>query len=741
MGLKQSIVVVNEFTVPLPGKRGGGGSTGTRGGTPGDYVLRYMARNNATESLAPIRRQRTDVFIERYMAREAATEALDIEDVSTLKRQMKKAQGQGGVAFGYGQVSLSDQALKAASKDVQRLFDSGHTVMKTVLSFDEEYLRKHKIVPEGFVPQRKGDYRGQIDQMKLRFAIMNGLDRMGRMLYDDLRYVAVIQVDTMHVHCHLAMVDAGPGAKASDGTQRGKIGDKAKSLIRRGIDSWLDEKQQVKHLSSAVGYERRNVTTFVKRWAHQQMLQESLPQFLLACLPADRRLWRYSTNAKSMQKPNRIVREIVEEALAMPGSPYPDAIARVQKYANYRRKNDGIDQVEWDRIVEQGRQRIIERGVNGVYGLLRALPSDALRIKTPMLDVMGLDYEDMAARAATKTNQKSGNYEDDLIGFGFRLRSYSSRLEHHTGRREHFHHQAKTWETANSIGAATPESQAMHRFYLEEEEYHARVAAKYRELLKFVPASTEWQPWVNDVTTYGQKLLSLESLRKDQSLRKMKDSQAAERLGRDIYGQSGGALMSFGDKASLAELDRRIGEMRKNYSVRVDELRMKLAASGLRLEQRDDSGELSATVGPEFPFEEVKALDLHHMRFDFARDVEVGTRSRRSFMGWAKRRATALRDALRYLRGTGQDAEIASLPVQDIDQMQRLAQSFEAGSTALPSEVSALAQRREAAKRSKTVRLGAKLQRQLHERIAEEARSVAVEPLEVDPTGPDTRER
>ncbi|WP_306973050.1 relaxase MobL [Arthrobacter bambusae] len=736
--MKADIVVINEFTVPTPGK--GNKNKGTRGGTPGDYVLRYMARANATESLAPIRKNRTDDFIERYMAREQATETLEVDSVLLLKRKMAKAQGQAGVAFGHGQVSLSHDALKAASRDIQSLFDDGHTVMKTVLSFDEDYLKKHGIVPKGFKARTKGDYRGRIDQMKLRLAIMNGLDRMGRMLYDDLRYVAVIQVDTMHVHCHVAMVDAGVGTLAPDGTQKGKITDRAKSLIRRGIDGWLDEKQQMSHLSSAVGYERRNVATFVKKWAHQQMLRESLPQFLLACLPSDKRMWRYSTNAKAMQKPNRLVREIVEEALAQPGSPYPEAMARVRSYANSRRRREGLSKRDWQRLIDQSMDRIIERGVNGVYGLLRALPADALRIKTPMLDVMGLDYEEMAARAAqsAQQSQKIGRSKggasgksDDLIGFGFRLRSYSSRLRHHILKREEFHARATTWEAADAVGAASPESRVMHVFFREEEEYHARVAAKYRSLLNFMPASVHRQADIDEVTAYGERLISMESLRQDQSLRKMKDPQQAERLGRDVYGQAGGALVAIGDKESLAELDRRIAAMRVERARRVDVLRMKLAGQGFRLTEveHDGGAALEAVAGVEFPFEGVKTLDLHHMRFDFARDVEVGPRGRGLFASWADRRRRALQRAVAYLEDSGQHAEIQTLPVDDIARMGSLAESFDQGGEVLPSEVSVLSRQNDAAHRSRTVQLGVRLRSRLEERVSKDVRELRIDEL------------
>lgn len=78
MGLKQSIVVVNEYTV----KTAKGGS---RGGTPGNYVMRYMARDRATEDLTPVKLEDTDVYITRYMARKKACETLS--SVPSIKKE------------------------------------------------------------------------------------------------------------------------------------------------------------------------------------------------------------------------------------------------------------------------------------------------------------------------------------------------------------------------------------------------------------------------------------------------------------------------------------------------------------------------------------------------------------------------------------------------------------------------------------------------------------------------------
>lgn len=727
MGLKQDIVIVNEYSVPLP-KTGGSSRghkfKGSRGGSPGEYVLRYMARDGATEQVAPIRRHEVSDFVERYMARESATESLEVESIPDLKRRMKRGQGEGGVAFGNGSFSYSHERLTQESARLQQLFDAGHTFMKTVISFDQDYLKKHGLIPEDFALKRKGDYRGHLDQMKLRMAISQGMDRLGQAHYDDLRWVGVIQVDTEHVHCHLTMIDAGSGTVMPDGTQKGKIPQAGMSLMRRGIDAFLDEKQHVKHLSSAVGYERRNVASYVKRWAHQQMLAESLPQLLLATLPEDRRLWRSSSNDPTMRKPNRVVRELVEEVLAEPDSPMPAAMAKVHDYADRRRAEEQLTRRQWQQLVERGRGEIIERGVNGVYAMLRQLPADALRVRTPMLEVMGMDYEEIAARAHDASRTRPASAEEDLVAFSFRLRSYSNRLEHHIGQREQHHRSVRTWEQENAAGRTAATSRVLYAFFQEEEEYHAMVAAKYRHLLNFLPAQPQWQAEWERVSHAGEQMLSLQSMRRDDSLRKLGSPAEAEQRGREIYGQAGGHLVALNTAESLAVLDRRIVERRQVYDRRLDELRMRFSAQGLRVQVVGDEtvpgrepGRRRPVAdirpGAEYDFEDVKTLDLHHMRFDFAQDVEVGSRGRSRFITRARLRAEQLQEAVTYLETSNQHDAVRFLPITDIERMNKLADTFETGSQHLPSEVAQLVRSQAIARRSATVRLGQGLQHQV----------------------------
>lgn len=734
MSLKTDIVVVNEFSVPLPGGKG------SRGGTPGAYVTRYMAREGATESLAPIQRLRTDDFILRYMARDSAVERMPSR--REAKYEMRQAQGDGGVAFGYGSVSLSDEHLGSASTDIQRLFEGGHTVMKTVLSFDEAYLKRHGIVDPDFRCEKAGDYRGHLDQMKLRMAIIHGLERMasGTGGYDDLRYVGVVQVDTEHVHCHLAMVDAGPGRRAKDGTQKGKLLDRHKARLRRGIDAWLDEKQPVAHLSSAVGYERRNVTTYIKRWAHGRIRSEALPQFVFACLPVDRSLWRAGSNAASMRKANALVTELVAEQLARPGSPMPAAIERIRDYADNRRANEDLSTERWQALIDRGRSQIVERAVNGVYQLLRAMSAEELTVRTPMLELMGMDYERMAVAAADE--QAQGEGASDLIHFGFRLRSYSSRLAHHRRQAEHNRRLALRWERSDSGDVAAADSRPLYDHYRFEQRWHEQVMAKYQHFLPFLADSSAWHEEQQALSDYGARLLSLMSLRADTSLARMKDVEEAERIGREVYDQPGGRHLTQG-KAGRAVLDGRIATMKRVYDERVAELRSRLAGSGLVLELGVDKTRADAVTdeaviveGVSHDFAEVKALDLHHLGYDFVSGVEVGQRAGRAFLAAARTRRQLVLAAMDYLEGSGQSATIVELPVDDVAAMTRTARALSAGRAemgrfVLPSRIAELRAEQEwaeAARRSKASSLDAELAVRVTARVDQAVLEASAEP-------------
>lgn len=651
MGLKQNIVVVNEYTIKAKNS-----SKGSRGGTPGDYVLRYMARKGAVEDVTPVRLQDTDAYIVRYMARAEATETLS--SVGEIKKGMKEAEGLGGVAFSRDDISMSDEGIRRKSKQIQAEFDKGKTVLKTVVSFDTEYLRKMGIIPEDFELKQDGDLRGNVDQMKMRLAITNGMKRLGS-TFDDLDWVGTLQVDTGNLHCHLCMVDKGRGTLTKDGTQKGKLSDNQMRMMRRGIDLSLDRMHPVKQMASNITHDKRNAKCFIKRFTHEAMSRNSAPQFLLACLPEDKRLWRASTNNKEMQKANALVREYVVQVLNEPNSGYKEAMRDIYKYAEHRQKDEGLSVKDYRKLVEQGENRLISDCMNSVYAVLKQIPDEERRVKTPMLDVMSRDYEVLASEVD----------KDPMLEFGFKLRSYANRLDHHKKEKSKYREARISYETAKEKNQVADSSKPLYDFYKFEEEYNAKLMCKYQHFLSFLPPKKEYEDEFKELMDYKDKLRKMEFMTKDSSMRQMY-ADNAENYGREVYGHHGGRFAVIDPQV----LEARLVKMQDTYEKKEEAFRDSLANYGLTL----SASETKMSISKEKPYEfqDVKALDIHHLLYDFPYNVAISKINVDEFIACAKERHTKFQSAYEYLQKTGQTEYIKQLPQTDIQVMRELADAL-----------------------------------------------------------------
>lgn len=637
MGLKQSIVVKNQFTVKT------GDSGGRRGTTPGRYVTRYMARKGATEPIAPIRQSRTDDFIQKYMARESATEAL--RNPIEVQRKAEDVVKFGGVAFGYGQVALSDEELIDASNDIQRCFDEGKTVLKTVISFDEDYLRENDIIDSNFVFQKAGDYRGHIDQLKLRRAIMSGLERMGRS-YDDLQYIGVIQVDTGHVHCHLAMVDKGVGKLVDNGEQKGKITQRAMNQFRRGVDLELDNQKTIQYMASHFQAEKRNVKSFVKKMSYIAIDEHGLGQLMLAALPDNSNLWRADSNDKRMIKANRLAREFVRNIFNKDESGYREAQAGVLAYVNKRAEREDLSDKEQQYLIGRGYKQIEDKAINSVYETLRQYRDNDFKVHTRMLDIAVSDLDQLASQR-----------DDPLAQFGYRLRSYSSRRKHHM---EEKHKYKKLVSELESKSDRNEVADAFLEFYRHEMLYNAQLQAKYQTFLSFLPKRNEFEQDVRDLIDYEKRMIDLERMINDKSMCRMKPENA-ENFGYSTYGQHGGQYVAL---KNTSILEARLDVMRETFKKHESDLNDKLFDAGFKLVR--DVDKFSLVPDLPYKFDDVKALDLHHLGYDFLYDADVSVTNVAKFVIMAKERSMLYDKVEYYLKNTEQEEALSQFDGEDI---------------------------------------------------------------------------
>ena len=656
MGLSQDIVVKSRFSIPT------GHGTGTRGGTPGKFILRYMSRDLAGENIAPTRVSETEDYLHRYDLREQAVQ--DSVDIPTLRRKIKDSQKRGGVAFGDGDPSLSEYKLRQVSKDIQSRFDRGKTAIETVLSFTEEYLRTNGVLDPDFVHDKRGDFLGHLDQLKLRMAIMNGLDKMSRN-FDDLHYVGVIQVDTNHVHCHLTMMDYGRGTVMPDGTQKGKLNEQDKRNLRRGIDTFLDQKQSVKMMSSSVMYDRRNALCYVKQYAHRTMSQQGIPQFLLACLPENRNHWSANSNRQEMRKANALVREFVIDVLQPTGgsssSMYQAAHESIVRYADTRQAREGLSEQDRMKLIRDGEEKMIRDCMNGVYAVLKQIPKDQMTVRTPMLDAMSMDYESMASLAVN----------DSMMEFGFRLRSYSSRLREHRKLYHKFKDEREEYEKAEN---KTEESKVLGDHLALERDYQQMLMVKYQYFLTFLPPDDSVEDEFDDLMRQRARLEKMQKMEQDQSFRRM-GQVSADQYGIRVYGIGHASQIKL-----MPEVwDRRKQLEQTRYEASVKAFREHLQDFGMDF---DGHG---VTRQKLYEFDEVKALDLHHLGYDFPYDVPISQVNADRFVEMANRRYDSFCQARAYLERTGQEASVVDLLPTDVRLMKQFADKLSYGTSSLNS--------------------------------------------------------
>lgn len=664
MGLDSNIVIVNEFTKKsaLTGK-------GSRGSTPGSYVLRYMAREDAVENMAPVRSLEIDDYIQRYMMRENAVEPCETpyeatESISALENLSGVAFGSYNASCGFD-ISMSREKVKDISKRIQNAYENGKTVLKTVVSFTHEYLQERGVVPSGFEPDGPGSYRGNVDQMKLRRAISRGVEAMSRD-FDDLAWIGVIQVDTNHVHCHLCLVDEGEGQKAIDGTQKGKLSKAQMIRFRRGLDNELIDLVPLRQLSQDITCARQNVKTLVRDKCHVLASKQNALQMIKAVLPEDRSLWRAGSNSEEMRRANVLTREYVEKIFQSESNVYQQAMMAIGDYAKKRAESGMEGEYNERGIIERNRERMIHECMNTVYDVIKDIPEEEFSVSTPMLDIMSVDYDSLAAHFQENA---SVDKSDSIVEFGLRLRTYSSRLDYHKKQKNMYRQAVSTYDRQVSQSSnVDPKSIALRQFYAIEEEYNLMLMNKYQHFLAFFPPEEDYEEEFELLTKKRKQYLLMEQLINDEAFKLLNSSEEAEMYGRQTYGIRGGYL-AFGSPNVYEQiLDARKSE----YEYALRDFSSHIEDSGMSVDTTDE-GLLVVKKKLSFDFDTVKALDLHHMDYDFPFDIEVSHKCVNDFQVATDVRYEAFKKAERYLIGSGQADRVQFLPKKDIENMRDVA--------------------------------------------------------------------
>lgn len=203
MGLMQDIVIVSQF--------------GNK--NPGHYIREYTSRkddknNNQIDATEPLE---LNPYISKYASRISAVEQLKPQSVSDNEIQIKdeNMSKKDGVMFGNRGISYSRETVEHAAYVSQKAADEGHTVIQPVISFSHDYLVQQGLVDKDMPePTHAGDYAGKVDQLKLREALTDMMNKMHQeMGFNEPEWTGAIQFDTKHLHAHMTTIETGEPLK------------------------------------------------------------------------------------------------------------------------------------------------------------------------------------------------------------------------------------------------------------------------------------------------------------------------------------------------------------------------------------------------------------------------------------------------------------------------------------------------------------------------------------------------
>lgn len=734
MNLSQSIVIKNEFTNwSYPG----------HGATPGNFVLRYVARHGATEAMLPVQQANLQQFVLRYLNRRQATEQslMFDEEPQTLQTALQN-DPLAGRAFGNQGDAYTGDELRQTARQIQHLWDTGHTVQKLVVSFKTDYLKQRGILPADFVMAHRGDAVGQVDQLKLRHALNTGMERYTQTAgYQDPLWTGSVQVDTLHVHAHIVCVDQGAVETSQrllpDGTERGKITEQQRQVLRRSINHDLQEMQPLYQWHQQVDLDRQNVISHVDELLDQRALMSGQLQTVVAALPQDRHLWSMNSRARVMQRPNQLMMQYLDTFVDQ----HYDALGfdqveeTLRHYSEVKQAIDGGDPQDY---YQRGQQQLYQRMGNRIYHQLAQQPAQDLQVTTPFLQSSAQDTDEIVQQLRHQTVAPS---DDDLLLYTYRLGSYGQRARYHTQEVDDYQQAMNAYQQQAAQQQVQRASWGLYHHLQMERRYHMEALDKYRYFERgwLQVDDQQWQALSQQqaplqqmhdrlVMTGVQEGVLLQpdmqqrlaeqyrDLLYDQQAQPwLQDHQLQTSLtgalaGKPLSLMARQALIDYGRQhvayhdlsqlLSQQQVDVQFDQQFQQYTNQVAAFTAYGFQNGLLNAQQVT--EPFDYLRPHYPvtsnqvltvptlqaptqhltndyFNQVKSVDLHQLQFDFGinQTITLSSLSQRYFQRMTRQRQQAVQDATQYLTSSHQNSQVLAGAQHDIQLAMQVSQEVQ----------------------------------------------------------------
>lgn len=488
LGLKQDIVMKKEFTNKYQG--------GKHGTTPGAFITRYISRKNAAEPITVVDLNANDgspdiQFKHRYSRRRDLVDKSisNYDDEKKYQNLVKQRESLDGKAFGNDGVSYSNKYTRKLAKKVQALYEKGHSVSKLVFSFAHDYMKKHHMVPDDYVNTGHGSLRGNVDQLRVRAAVNEGMEALTKEGdYTNPVWVATVHsnTDDLHVHCVLVDdVDLDKSKRLVPGQalqqDYGFVNATQTKKFRHAVDAKFKELDSLEVLKDEQVADVNNLELMSNELQTSHYRVNNTLQKLTASLPKDVTKWDSDKEPKLMKRPNEWLNTYVAELMhSYPSRTGWDALKpvmkkRISQVPDYQRPQYSV-------YLENAFYKLSEGYI--LDDIKEDIDYQPLTEHNPYLTQQAVDNDNPdEMQAAFDLNIQETNNEGAAISLR-QLIQYQKRQKKHSDESELMQEQLELYDLDHRKESDYMEQPPIRNWYKVHAQAERARVDKYRYLLK-----------------------------------------------------------------------------------------------------------------------------------------------------------------------------------------------------------------------------------------------------------------
>lgn len=507
MGLKQAIVMKKEFTNKY--------QSGKHGSTPGKFITRYISRMDAAEPITSldIKYDESPLFqlSKRYDSRQglAQTSISMYDDVLKYTNKVKQKESLDGKAFGNKGLAYANKDTRSLAKQVQALYDEGHSVSKLVFSFSHDYMTRHHMVDDDYKNTGFGSLHGHVDQLRVREAVNTGMEALTKEgEYTNPIWVATVHTNTDDLHVHCVLVDDVDLSKSKRLVKSelkpqdyGYVNDTQTKKFRKAMDKRFRELDTMKVLKQEQLSDEFNLDVAKKQIEYSHYRVNNTLQKLTASLPKDTEKWDTHKEPEIMKRPNEWLEAYITEI--MQNYPNRSGWDKLEPVMNKRLAQiPEAQRLQYQQYMQDSFYRLSEGHIlDDIKDDLEYQPLSEHNMYLTQQAVDNDSPEEM--QAAFDMNVEESN---ESVSFSLRhLIQYQKRKYDHEQKAKLMHEQLNFYDIDHHHEASYQQEPPIRNWYKVHAEAERARVDKYRYLLKGNEGSPKFDR--HDLDTKYDKLM------------------------------------------------------------------------------------------------------------------------------------------------------------------------------------------------------------------------------------------